>query len=170
MEARRKAADAAAREATRKKFANVPTEEKVRRRRSHEAAAAEAVARYRRTVEDRRTHILGELGRVVQVDPIKPSSKAPGSGRLKLEYDEFLEDLLSTSTCAATARHRPEPTRGPLQAGARRGDLAGGSGGGGSGGRAGGRGLHLATSHLNGSVFGGLHVSTFRLVVNTYIG
>jgi len=33
------------------------------------------------------------LGRAVQVDPIKPTLKAPGTKRLKLKYDELLSHL-----------------------------------------------------------------------------
>ena len=33
------------------------------------------------------------LGRVVQVDPIKPTMKAPGAKRLKLKYDEVLSNF-----------------------------------------------------------------------------
>ena len=32
--------------------------------------------------------VLTHLGRVVQVDPIKPTLKAPGAKHLKLEFDE----------------------------------------------------------------------------------
>jgi len=34
-----------------------------------------------------------ELGRAVQVDPIKPTLKAPGTKRLKLKYDEQLSNF-----------------------------------------------------------------------------
>ena len=34
-----------------------------------------------------------KLGRAVQVDPIKPTLKAPGTKRLKLEYDELLSSF-----------------------------------------------------------------------------
>jgi len=34
--------------------------------------------------------VAAALGRAVQVDPIKPTSKAPGTKRLKLKYDEVL--------------------------------------------------------------------------------
>jgi len=40
----------------------------------------------------------------VQVDPIKPTLKAPGTKRLRLKYDVPLSNLLSNLTCAATAR------------------------------------------------------------------
>jgi hypothetical protein len=33
------------------------------------------------------------IGRVVQVDPIKPASKATGTERLKLRYDELLSNV-----------------------------------------------------------------------------
>jgi len=33
------------------------------------------------------------LGRVVQVDPIKPTLKVPGTKRLKLKYDEHVSDF-----------------------------------------------------------------------------
>ena len=42
------------------------------------------------------------LGRAVQVDPFKPTLKAPGTKRFKLKYDIMLSVLLSISTCAAT--------------------------------------------------------------------
>ena len=42
-------------------------------------------------------------GRAVQVDPIEPTLKAPGPKLLKVRYDKSLSDLLSISTCAATA-------------------------------------------------------------------
>ena len=38
----------------------------------------------------------------MQVDPIKPKLKAPGTKRLKLKCDKLLQTLLSISTCAAT--------------------------------------------------------------------
>jgi len=50
------------------------------------------------------------LGRVVQVDPIKPASKATGHKRLKLRYDELLSNVAfnfnlrrTNSSCSATA-------------------------------------------------------------------
>jgi len=42
-------------------------------------------------------------GRAVQVDPMKPKLKAPGSERLKLNCNDCLHILLSNSTCAATS-------------------------------------------------------------------
>ena len=36
----------------------------------------------------------GRRGRAVQVDPIKPTLKAPGTKRLKLKYDKLLQMLL----------------------------------------------------------------------------
>jgi hypothetical protein len=36
----------------------------------------------------------GEQGRAVQVHPIKPTLKAPGTKRLKLKYVELLSNLL----------------------------------------------------------------------------
>jgi hypothetical protein len=33
------------------------------------------------------------LGRAVRIDPIKPTSKAPGTKRLKLKYDKVLSSL-----------------------------------------------------------------------------
>jgi len=50
---------------------------------------------------------LGILGRALQVDPIKPTLKAPGSKRSKLNHGGPLSDLLSNSSCAATARRAP---------------------------------------------------------------
>jgi len=46
--------------------------------------------------------LASAIGRAVQIDPIKPALKAPGSERLKLKYEE----LDSNSTCAATYWHR----------------------------------------------------------------
>jgi len=44
----------------------------------------------------------------VQVEPIKPMLKAPGSKHLKLKYDNLITNLLqplfSNSTCAVTSR------------------------------------------------------------------
>ena len=40
----------------------------------------------------------------MQVDPIKPTFKAPGSKRLKLKYNVPLSNFALNSTCAATAR------------------------------------------------------------------
>jgi hypothetical protein len=34
--------------------------------------------------------LMAKQGRAVQVDPIKPTLKAPGTKRLKLEYDDLL--------------------------------------------------------------------------------
>jgi hypothetical protein len=62
-EVRRRAADnAAARAATRAAAATAPSEERTRRRQCNQRAGADAVARYRRAVEDRRADILGALG------------------------------------------------------------------------------------------------------------
>ena len=38
-------------------------------------------------------YVPAELGRVVQVDPLKPTLKAPGCERLKLRYDELLSSF-----------------------------------------------------------------------------
>jgi len=35
----------------------------------------------------------GGRGRAVQVDPVKPTVKAPGTKRLQVEYDELLSSL-----------------------------------------------------------------------------
>ena len=43
-------------------------------------------------------------GRAVQVDPIKPMLKPPGTKRLKYNMLDRLQTLLSSSTCAATSR------------------------------------------------------------------
>jgi hypothetical protein len=44
-------------------------------------------------------------GEVVQVDPIKPTLKLPGTKRLKLKYEmDCFQVLLSNSACAATTR------------------------------------------------------------------
>jgi len=48
-------------------------------------------------------------GESVQVDPMKPKLKLPGTKRLKLKYDELVcfnlaLFVLSNSTCAATSR------------------------------------------------------------------
>ena len=45
-----------------------------------------------------RSHFKGvswmqSRGRAVQVDPVKPTLKAPGTKRLKLEYDEVLSSF-----------------------------------------------------------------------------
>ena len=53
----------------------------------------------------------GLPSRAVQVDPIKPNLKPPGTKRLKLKYDT----LLSNSTCAATPWRAP-PSRRRLPA------------------------------------------------------
>jgi hypothetical protein len=53
----------------------------------------------------RTPHQRGLPGRAVQVDPIKPTLKAPGTKRLKLKCDELLQKLLSVSTCTATTWH-----------------------------------------------------------------
>ena len=45
----------------------------------------------RRRVSGRRTARV--RGRAVQLDPIKPTLKVPGTKRLKLQYDEFLSSL-----------------------------------------------------------------------------
>ena len=57
-------------------------------------------------------------GEAVQVDPIKPTLKAPGMTRLKLSYGERIQVLLSNSTCAAAARIPrvlPEDVHRPLR-------------------------------------------------------
>ena len=59
------------------------------------------------------------LGRALQVEPIKPVLKAPGSMDLKLRYDGPFQTLLSISTCAATAGHVRR--RGRLQLGGQSG-------------------------------------------------
>ena len=41
-------------------------------------------------------------GGAVQVDPMKPTLKAPGAKPLKLKHDDPLSNCLSMSTCAAT--------------------------------------------------------------------
>ena len=43
-------------------------------------------------------------GRAVQVRPMKPTLKVPGTKRLQREYDKLLSILLSISSCAATQR------------------------------------------------------------------
>jgi len=48
----------------------------------------------------------GGQGRVVQVDPIKPTLKAPGNEHSKLKHDELLSFLLSNSSCGGTPRPR----------------------------------------------------------------
>jgi len=45
-------------------------------------------------------------GEAVQVDPMKPTLKAPGTKRLKLKYDELVSCFASFSTCAAARRRR----------------------------------------------------------------
>ena len=40
-----------------------------------------------------KTRVTSALGRAVQVDPLKPMLKAPGTYRLKLEYDKRLSDF-----------------------------------------------------------------------------
>jgi len=45
-----------------------------------------------------------ERGRAVQVRPIKPTMKAPGPERLKLNNDNLLSTFAFSSTCAASAR------------------------------------------------------------------
>jgi len=45
------------------------------------------------------------LGKAVQVDPVKPTLKAPGTKGLKLfAMVNLLQSLLSVLTCAATPR------------------------------------------------------------------
>ena len=43
----------------------------------------------------------------MQVDPIKPMLKPPGTERLKLKFEELLQVLVSKSACAATPRETP---------------------------------------------------------------
>ena len=40
-----------------------------------------------------RDEVLATLGRAVQVDPIKPTLTAPGTKRLKMEFDDLLSSL-----------------------------------------------------------------------------
>jgi hypothetical protein len=62
-------------------------------------------------------------GREVQLDPIKPTLKAPGTKRLKLKCDRLLQNLLSISTYAATARRGVPPGDGPGRGGGRLRDV-----------------------------------------------
>ena len=61
-----------------------------------------------RSKEEARANISGPFsgrnGKAVQVDPIKPTLKAHGNKRLKLNVINCLQLLLSISTCAATQR------------------------------------------------------------------
>ena len=76
----------------------------------------------------------------MEVDPIKSTLKAPGTKRLKLQYDELLSSVLSNSTCAATTRaHETLATKLRRQAVLKA--------------RAAGRGLHSSTFQLNLSHF-----------------
>jgi len=43
-------------------------------------------------------------GKVVQVDPVKPTLKAPGTKRLKLKCVKLLSGFAPNSACAATSR------------------------------------------------------------------
>jgi len=63
------------------------------------------------------------LGRAVQVDPIKPPLKPPGTWRLKLKYDEPLSNLAFNFNlrhyswapprcCRRRRRHTTRPTCG----------------------------------------------------------
>ena len=47
-------------------------------------------------------HAAALRGRAVQVDPIKPTLKAPWTQRLKLKVTFCFQILVSNSTCAAT--------------------------------------------------------------------
>jgi len=58
--------------------------------------------------------VLQQLGKVLQVDPIKPSLKTPGTKRLKPKCDKPHSNLLSNSTCAAIAGHH-QRRQGPLR-------------------------------------------------------
>ena len=49
----------------------------------------------------------GLRGRAVQVDPVKPTLKAPGSKSLKQNMIDCFQNLLSSSTCAASTRRLP---------------------------------------------------------------
>jgi hypothetical protein len=58
------------------------------------------------------------LGRAVQVDPIKPKLKAPGTGRLKLKNDKVLSNFAFkfnmrryTSRCCSAGGNPPTSTR-----------------------------------------------------------
>ena len=55
-----------------------------------------------------RVRFRAERGRAVQVDPIRPTLKAPGTRLLILNRFQV---LLSNSTCAATARMRATQLR-----------------------------------------------------------
>jgi len=95
-------------------------------------------------------------GKAVQVDPIKPTLKAPGTKRLKLKYVlNGFQVLLSISTCAATPWAVVHHVCGGRQAPPAPAAPARGQGSVGRGGRGGvaGRGLHSSTSQLNLSRF-----------------
>ena len=56
-------------------------------------------------------------GRAVQVDPIKPALKAPGTKRLELIYDGPLSNSRSISTCAATTWEPPQHVDASMRVG-----------------------------------------------------
>jgi len=60
-----------------------------------------------RAVRRRAVRAGRHRGRAVQVAPIKPKLKSPGTKRLKLNHDDLLSNvgsiLLSSLTCAATS-------------------------------------------------------------------
>ena len=45
-----------------------------------------------------------DYGRALQIDPMKPMLKVPGTKRLKLKLMDCFETLLSILACAATLR------------------------------------------------------------------
>jgi len=87
---------------------------------------------------------LSNLGRAVQVEPMKPVLKAPGTMLLKLRCDEPLSHFPFNSICAATPgaagppRHRaahrhPHRPRYPPHAAVARPHAGAGAAGGGAG-------------------------------------
>ena len=56
-------------------------------------SASRAGGRPKLGAEHERVGFSRGLGRAVQVAPVKPTSKAPGTKRLKLEYDELLSSF-----------------------------------------------------------------------------
>jgi hypothetical protein len=94
----------------------------------------------------------GGHGRVVQVDPMTPMLKPPGTKHLKLIYDILLSNFALKFN--APLHHGGQLVHLPSDAG-------------GQGGRVGGRGSHSLTSELNLRTFGDtsltveLNLSTF---------
>ena len=55
------------------------------------------------------TDLVNTLGRAMQVDPVNPTLKAPGTKCLKLKCDKLLSNVAFNFTCAAKAGQLAEP-------------------------------------------------------------